>query len=81
MSLLSLGRLLTTRNSIDERIARYFEDLGQPMDVGSDGLIDVSSIPLDDGVFKLTYGTTGRGKAFSEEADRCLLLTIYKYGV
>jgi len=51
------------------------------MDVGSDGLIDVSSIPLDDGVFKLTYGTTGRGKAFSEEADRCLLLTIYKYGV
>jgi hypothetical protein len=74
----SPARLLTIRQSLDERIARYYEAKGQPVDVGTDGLIDVSGISLDDGLLKIVYGTSGRGKVFTEAADRCLVLTIYR---
>jgi hypothetical protein len=63
---------------VHQRIARYYDDIGQPLAVGEDGMIDVRNIALDDAMFKVSYGTAGRGKAFSEEADRCILLTIYK---
>jgi hypothetical protein len=77
--ILTPARLLTIRQSLDERIARYFADLGQPLDQEEDGSIAVEGIALDDSVFKLAYGTAGRGKYFTEENDRCLLLTLYKY--
>jgi hypothetical protein len=63
---------------LDEKIARYFEDIGQPVDVEDDGLISVGGISLDDSVFKIYYGSTGKGKYFPEEFDRCLILTLYK---
>ena len=72
------ARLQTIRQSMEERLVRYYEDLGEPLQVDEDGLIDVSGIAYNDTKFKPFYGTSGRGKLFTTDIDRCLLLTVYK---
>ena len=78
---LSPARLLTIRQSLHERLSRYFLDQNLPLPLGPEGLLDVAGVSLDDAGLKLVYGTSGRGKAFTEDADRCLVLTLYRCGV
>ena len=72
------ARLDTIRQSLEDRVKRYFEDEGLVASVNSDGLIDISSIPIDDSSFKMYYASSGRGRYYSIKEDRCIVLTAYR---